>query len=116
LRAALQLGHNYIGTEHVLLGLVSEGEGVGAQILTATVDGGLDTVRDTVGGLMGEAVPAGLSEGLKHMSRGLRGRLERLSVSPPSEDELRKRLEAIEARLSAIEALLREQHGKEEVS
>jgi ATP-dependent Clp protease ATP-binding subunit ClpC len=33
LRESLQLGHNYIGTEHVLLGLVREGEGVGAQVL-----------------------------------------------------------------------------------
>jgi hypothetical protein len=33
LREALQLGHNYIGTEHMLLGLVREGEGVGAQVL-----------------------------------------------------------------------------------
>jgi ATP-dependent Clp protease ATP-binding subunit ClpC len=33
LREALQLGHNYIGTEHVLLGLLREGEGVGAQVL-----------------------------------------------------------------------------------
>jgi ATP-dependent Clp protease ATP-binding subunit ClpC len=33
LREALQLGHNYIGTEHILLGLIREGEGVGAQIL-----------------------------------------------------------------------------------
>jgi ATP-dependent Clp protease ATP-binding subunit ClpC len=33
LRESLQLGHNYIGTEHVLLGLVAEGEGVAAQVL-----------------------------------------------------------------------------------
>jgi ATP-dependent Clp protease ATP-binding subunit ClpC len=33
LREALQLGHSYIGTEHILLGLVREGEGVGAQVL-----------------------------------------------------------------------------------
>jgi ATP-dependent Clp protease ATP-binding subunit ClpC len=33
LREALQLGHDYIGTEHILLGLVREGEGVGAQVL-----------------------------------------------------------------------------------
>jgi ATP-dependent Clp protease ATP-binding subunit ClpC len=33
LRAALQLGHNYIGTEHILLGIIREGEGVAAQIL-----------------------------------------------------------------------------------
>lgn len=33
LRQALQLGHNHIGTEHVLLGLIREGEGVAAQVL-----------------------------------------------------------------------------------
>jgi ATP-dependent Clp protease ATP-binding subunit ClpC len=33
LREALQLGHNYIGTEHILLGLIHEGEGVAAQVL-----------------------------------------------------------------------------------
>src|SRR6476620_9528393 len=32
-REALQLGHNYIGTEHILLGLIREGEGVAAQVL-----------------------------------------------------------------------------------
>lgn len=35
LREALQLGHSYIGTEHILLGLVREGEGVGAQAIVA---------------------------------------------------------------------------------
>ena len=33
LREALQLGHSYIGTEHILLGLIREGEGVGTQVL-----------------------------------------------------------------------------------
>lgn len=33
LREATQLGHNYIGTEHILLGLIREGEGVGAEVL-----------------------------------------------------------------------------------
>ena len=33
LREALQLGHNHIGTEHILLGLIREGEGVAAQVL-----------------------------------------------------------------------------------
>ena len=33
LREAMQMGHNYIGTEHILLGLVREGEGVAAQVL-----------------------------------------------------------------------------------
>jgi ATP-dependent Clp protease ATP-binding subunit ClpC len=35
LREGLHLGHNYIGTEHLLLGLIREGEGVAAQILTS---------------------------------------------------------------------------------
>jgi len=29
-----KLGHNYVGTEHILLGLIREGEGVAAQVLT----------------------------------------------------------------------------------
>ena len=33
LREALQLHHNYIGTEHILLGVLREGNGVGAQVL-----------------------------------------------------------------------------------
>jgi len=33
LRESLQLGHNYIGTEHILLGLIREGEGVASQVL-----------------------------------------------------------------------------------
>ena len=33
LREALQLGHDYIGTEHILLGLIREGDGVAAQVL-----------------------------------------------------------------------------------
>jgi ATP-dependent Clp protease ATP-binding subunit ClpC len=47
LREALQLGHNYIGTEHILLGLVREGEGVAAQVLVAR-GAGLGKVRQTV--------------------------------------------------------------------
>jgi ATP-dependent Clp protease ATP-binding subunit ClpC len=42
LREALQLGHSYIGTEHLLLGLIREGEGVAAQVLTRL---GADTNR-----------------------------------------------------------------------
>src|ERR1700729_4149474 len=44
LREALQLGHNYIGTEHLLLGLIREGHGVAAQILTR-LGGDLSVVR-----------------------------------------------------------------------
>ena len=47
LREALQLGHNYIGTEHILLGLIREGEGVAAQVL-GQADAGLQKIRQTV--------------------------------------------------------------------
>ena len=47
LREALQLGHNYIGTEHLLLGLLKEGEGVAAQVLTK-LGADLGQVRQTV--------------------------------------------------------------------
>jgi ATP-dependent Clp protease ATP-binding subunit ClpC len=55
LREALTLGHNYIGTEHLLLGLIREGDGVGCQALRAF---GLElpvvrqAVVDTLGGLV----------------------------------------------------------------
>jgi ATP-dependent Clp protease ATP-binding subunit ClpC len=52
LREALQLGHNYIGTEHLLLGIVREGEGVAAQVLVS-VGADLHRVRQTVIGLLG---------------------------------------------------------------
>ena len=47
LREALQLGHNYIGTEHILLGLIREGEGVAAQVLVK-LGADLNKVRQTV--------------------------------------------------------------------
>ena len=69
LREALQLGHNYIGTEHILLGLIREGEGVAAQVLQK-LGADLNRVRQTVIQLLsgytggkGEQTPAGSGEG-----------------------------------------------------
>jgi Clp amino terminal domain, pathogenicity island component len=59
LREALQLSHSYIGTEHILLGLIREGEGVAAQVLV-TLGADLARVRGQVITLLsGEAVAAG---------------------------------------------------------
>jgi ATP-dependent Clp protease ATP-binding subunit ClpC len=57
LREALALGHNYIGTEHILLGLVREGRGVGARVL---VDAGADAdpVRRALLDALGEPIRA----------------------------------------------------------
>ncbi len=61
LREALQLGHNYIGTEHILLGLIREGEGVAAQVLVK-LGADLSRVRQQVIQLLsGYQGPAGSS-------------------------------------------------------
>ena len=68
LREALQLGHNYIGTEHILLGLIREGEGVAAQVLVK-LGADLSRVRQQViqllSGYQGgkETAGAGVSSG-----------------------------------------------------
>ena len=67
LREALQLGHNYIGTEHILLGLIREGEGVAAQVLQK-LGAELHKVRQTVIQLLsgvqgGEDAPSEPSSG-----------------------------------------------------
>jgi ATP-dependent Clp protease ATP-binding subunit ClpA len=58
LREALQLGHNYIGTEHILLGIVREGEGVGAQVLQS-LGADLPRVRRQVTGLLVDTAAIG---------------------------------------------------------
>ena len=63
LREALQLGHNYIGTEHILLGLIREGEGVAAQVLVK-LGADLGRVRQQVIQLLsGYQGPGGKGEG-----------------------------------------------------
>ena len=61
---ARQLGHNYIGTEHLLLGLIKEGEGVASEVL---VNLGLDAgkVKDEVMQILGSATP-GFAPGVQH--------------------------------------------------
>jgi ATP-dependent Clp protease ATP-binding subunit ClpC len=56
LREALSLGHNHIGTEHVLLGLARENEGVAMRILL-DLDAGAERIRESVGGLLGGSRP-----------------------------------------------------------
>jgi len=62
LREALQLGHNYIGTEHILLGLIREGEGVAAQVLVR-LGADLSRVRQQVIWVLSGAAAAGLEAG-----------------------------------------------------
>jgi len=92
LREALQLNHDYIGTEHILLGLVREGEGVAAQVLIK-LGGSLSRVRDKVI----ELAPPGTGEAPE-----LPGQLRRSGLRGPL-DELMRRLDAIDGRLAAVE-------------
>ncbi len=94
LREALQLGHNYIGTEHILLGLIREGEGVAAQVLVR-LGADLNRVRQQViqllHGYQGK-------EPETARARPWAGSRERLLLS-----EVQARVSAFETRLSAIE-------------
>ncbi|MBU4301704.1 MAG: ATP-dependent Clp protease ATP-binding subunit [Actinomycetia bacterium] len=58
LREALQLGHNYIGTEHILLGLLREGEGVAAKVLVK-LGADLERLRSQVLGSLSGGSPSG---------------------------------------------------------
>jgi ATP-dependent Clp protease ATP-binding subunit ClpC len=103
LREALQLGHNYIGTEHILLGMIREGDGVAAQVLT-TLGGTLERVRDKVI----ELAPAGTGEsaegtGGTEESIELTAQLRRVGLGGRMEMEtVRRRLAAIDERLAVI--------------
>ncbi len=104
LRQAIRLGHDYIGTEHIVLAIIEEGEGVAAQILIAR--GSLDAIRDDV---MGRLVEGGIAPdpSAHRAAAGRRMSAQVLAAQPAR--EIVVRLEAIEARLSVIEALLRAQ-------
>jgi ATP-dependent Clp protease ATP-binding subunit ClpC len=88
LREALQLGHHYIGTEHILLGLLREGEGVGAQVLTG-FGADLDRTRQQVIQLLHGRFPEG--------------------AAPAVAADFRDQLAAVAARLAVIERKLRDE-------
>jgi ATP-dependent Clp protease ATP-binding subunit ClpA len=88
-RESTQLGHNYIGTEHILLGLVREGEGVAAQVLV-NLGADLSRVRQQVIRLL----HGGAGEGASWRARGARAGMI---------DDVVARLETLDQRLAAIE-------------
>jgi len=92
LREALHLGHNYIGTEHILLGLSREGSGVAAQVL---LNRGLSLAR--IRHQVAQMLPgtASRDDGSTSGASGV-----------PSADDLVARRESVLARLTAIEQRL----------
>ncbi len=95
---ARQLGHNYIGTEHLLLGLIREGEGVAARVLeNLGVD--LNKVRSNVVKMLGESKPQTVSSGSSSSSSSSGGK-----TKTPSLDEFGRdlTLAAQELRLDPV--------------
>jgi ATP-dependent Clp protease ATP-binding subunit ClpC len=120
-REALQLGHDYIGTEHILLGLMREGDGVGAQVLNSA---GIEfsavrhQIRELLRGQQESYAPPGeLPAGelpaaslrpnrlwtadRRHAERGFDVRLR-------AAGDIGRRLAAMDARLAVIEERLRD--------
>src|ERR1700733_181792 len=96
LREALQLKHDYIGTEHLLLGILHEGEGTAAEVLIARgVD--LDTARAQVWKLLAERSPGATV----HIARPTR--IGRVRVAAP-QSEVAFQLRSINRRLAAVAA------------
>jgi ATP-dependent Clp protease ATP-binding subunit ClpA len=104
MREAVQLGHNYIGTEHLLLGLIREGEGVATQVLVS-LGADLGQVRERVvelfsGQPLTESKPLGAAR--LRMTPGVGvGPPQRPSGTPPDCPHCRSRL-ATAARLRRI--------------
>ena len=95
---ARQLGHNYIGTEHLLLGLIREGEGVAARVLeNLGVD--LNKIRSNVVKMLGESKPQTVSSGSSSSSSSSSGK-----TKTPSLDEFGRdlTLAAQELRLDPV--------------
>ena len=96
---ARQLGHNYIGTEHLLLGLIREGEGVAARVLeNLGVD--LNKIRSNVVKMLGETKPQNVSSGSSSSSSSSSGG----KTKTPSLDEFGRdlTLAAQELRLDPV--------------
>jgi ATP-dependent Clp protease ATP-binding subunit ClpA len=90
---ALRLGHNYVGTEHILLGLIREGEGVAAQVLVK-LGADLNRVRQQVIQLL-HGHP-GEESADDRPRRGKRARARLM-------DDALARIDALDRRLAAIE-------------
>jgi ATP-dependent Clp protease ATP-binding subunit ClpA len=90
---ALQLGHNYIGTEHILLGLIREGEGVAAQVLVK-LGADLNRVRQQVIQLLHGYPGPEPADYRRRLGKRARARLM---------DDALARMDALDRRLAAIE-------------
>jgi ATP-dependent Clp protease ATP-binding subunit ClpA len=89
LRESLQLGHDYIGTEHLLLGILHQGEGPAAEVLVQR-GADLDTVRGRVAEILAKN----------------KGRRKSTAIAAAPLNEILVQLQIVSERLAAIEAKL----------
>jgi ATP-dependent Clp protease ATP-binding subunit ClpC len=94
-RETRALGHAYVGTEHILLGLIREGDGVAAQVLVK-LGADLNRVRQQVIQLLGDRGAKVIGAGSR---RGKRARARLLDDALARIDALDRRLAAIESRV-----------------
>lgn len=94
LREALQLHHNYIGTEHILLGLIREGEGVAAQVLTQHGVQNEEIRRAVIEELRLQGPEPGAIPGGMFSPPSIMSRLERIQESL---DRIERRLDVLNA-------------------
>jgi ATP-dependent Clp protease ATP-binding subunit ClpC len=99
LREALQLGHNYIGAEHLLLGLIREGEGVGVQVLSR-LGADLQQVRQQVEEQTMEGAEAAFGRPLGAGATDLGPVVEGMDRIERKLDDVAERLSTIEHRIS----------------
>jgi ATP-dependent Clp protease ATP-binding subunit ClpC len=111
LRESQQFGHDYIGTEHILLGLIREAEGVAAQVLVK-LGADLNRVRQQViqllHGYQGKETAETEAGGRWEAAGGLAGTEPEVRVagSPGQLAEILARLRSIDTRLAAVERRL----------
>jgi ATP-dependent Clp protease ATP-binding subunit ClpC len=103
LREAQRLGDSYIGTEHILLGLAREGDGVGVQVLER-----LGASKDRVLAQLPATVRTAPGEEIRRVSMGRRTGGRMPVERPGGLREVMSRLDEIAERLTAIESLLAE--------
>ncbi len=104
LRESMQLGHDYVGTEHLLLGLLREGDGVAAQVLVK-LGADLNRVRQQVIQLLHGSGQQDSGEGARQGKR----------ASTPLLDDALARIDALDHRLAAIERWAGIRPGRDEL-
>jgi ATP-dependent Clp protease ATP-binding subunit ClpA len=117
LREAIQLGHNHIGTEHILLGLLREGDGVAARVLVK-LGADLNRVRQQVIRLLHGYAPDAVID-IHTLNSRLSAVERRVGIAPDTRDldrpdlpSLAEKVRQLSEEIEQLRALLREQ-GRE---